>query len=124
MILSVSSMGIFGISMLFGEAFLQIFCRPGSGVYEIAREGVRIFPAAFLFCGMNIFASAMFTARSNGKVSALISFLRTFGLITLLLMLLPKYIGITGVWMAVPAAEAVTWIAAVRVIRKSKAIWA
>lgn len=111
-----SSCCIFGISMLFGEAFLEVFCPSGSGVYGIAAEGIRIFPAAFLFCGMNIFTSAMFTALSNGKLSALISFLRTFGLITMLLMILPKFFGITGVWMAVPIAEAVTWIVAVRLL--------
>lgn len=115
-----SSVGIFGISMLFGEPFLRIFCRPETEVYAIAGEGIRIFPAAFLFCGMNIFTSSMFTALSNGKVSALISFLRTFGLITLFLMLLPKFLGITGVWMAVPAAEAVTWIAAAGMVYRCK----
>ena len=106
--------------MLFGEPFLRIFCRPETEVYAIAGEGIRIFPAAFLFCGMNIFTSYMFTALSNGKVSALISFLRTFGLITLFLMLLPKFLGITGVWMAVPAAEAATWIAAAGMVYRRK----
>lgn len=59
------------------------------------------------------FASALFTALSNGKVSAFISFMRTFGLITVLLLVLPVYIGITGVWLAVPISEFLTMILSV-----------
>lgn len=104
------SVCVFTISMLLGVPFLKIFCPPESEVFAIAKHGIRIFPFAFLFCGMNIFASAMFTALSNGKISALISFLRTFGWITVLLVILPNFFGITGVWMAVPIAEGATWV--------------
>lgn len=109
---------IFTLSMLFGVPFLKIFCTPESQVFAIASQGIRIFPFGFLFCGLNIFASAMFTALCNGKISALISFLRTFGFITVLLLTLPKFFGITGVWMAVPIAEAATWAAAIVLIIK------
>ena len=57
-----------------------VFAEKGTPVYEIARNGFLIFPFSFLFCGLNIFTSATFTALSNGKLSAILSFLRTFGL--------------------------------------------
>lgn len=60
--------------------------------------------------GFNIFASAFFTALSNGKVSALISFLRTFGFVMGTLLTLPRWLGVTGVWLAVPIAELLTFI--------------
>nr|WP_325212395.1 hypothetical protein [uncultured Oscillibacter sp.] len=49
----------------------------------------------------------MFTALSNGRVSAVLSFLRTFGLLAGGILLLPSIWGITGVWLAVPAAEGI-----------------
>jgi Na+-driven multidrug efflux pump len=52
-----------------------------------------------------IFAPAMFTALSNGKVSATISFLRTLGFITAGLLILPVFLNVTGIWLAVPLAE-------------------
>ena len=61
---------------------------------------------------MNIFTSATFTVLSNGKLSAVLSFLRTFGLIFVLLLILPEFMGVTGVWLAVPIAELLTMVVA------------
>jgi len=99
---------IFGLSLLFGPSLAGIFSERGTAVYETARDGFTVFPFSFLFCGINIFASAAFTALSDGKRSAIISFLRTFGLIIFFLLTLPQLFGVTGVWIAVPAAECVT----------------
>ena len=63
---------------------------------------------SFLFAGVNIFASALFTALSDGRTSAIISFARTFGFLMAGLLLLPRVLGVTGVWIAVPVAEAVS----------------
>ena len=96
---------IFTASMISGPALIAAFSPAGTPVYEIAAEGFPVFSLSFLFCGVNIFASAAFTALSDGKTSALISFLRTFGLIVLFLTILPDVLGVKGVWLAVPAAE-------------------
>ena len=79
-----------------------------------------IFPFSFLFCGLNIFTSATFTALSNGKLSAILSFLRTFGLITVLLLTLPYLLGVTGVWLAVPIAELITMIVALVFLNQNR----
>lgn len=103
---------IFGITFIFGPSLVGIFSEKGTRVYEIARNGFLFIPFGFLFCGWNIFISAAFTAVSNGKISAILSFLRTFGWITVLLLTLPKLLGVVGVWLAVPAAELLTMAAA------------
>lgn len=115
------SVMIFSAALLFGPQLVSMFSEKGTAVYEIAREGFLIFPFSFLFCGVNIFTSAAFTALSNGKLSALISFLRTFGLITVLLLVLPEIFGVTGVWLAVPVAELVTMAVALMLIYRSNA---
>lgn len=104
------SISIFAIAFIFGSPLVHIFSEKGTPVYEIARNGFLIFPFCFLFCGVNIFTSAVFTALSNGKLSAILSFLRTSGLITVLLLTLPKLLGVTGIWLAVPIAELITMI--------------
>ena len=63
----------------------------------------------------------MFTALSNGKLSAIVSFLRTFGLITVLLLILPELLGVTGVWLAVPAAELLTMITVLILLHQNRA---
>ncbi len=104
------SIFVFAAALIFGPQLVHIFSEKGTPVYEIARDGFMIFPFSFLFCGLNIFASAAFTALSNGKLSAVLSFLRTFGTITVLLLLLPRFLGVMGVWLAIPLSESITMI--------------
>ena len=108
----VISILVFGLTFVFGSPLVCIFSEKGTPVYEITRNGFLIFPYSFLFCGLNIFSSAAFTALSNGKLSAFLSFLRTFGLIMILLLTLPNLFGVIGVWLAVPIAELFTMIVA------------
>ena len=112
------SVFVFLFTIGFGSFLAGIFSPKGTPVYAITREGFSIFPFAFLFCGINIFASAAFTALSDGKRSAFLSFLRTFGLITVFLLTLPEIFGVRGVWMAVPAAELITMTIAIFLIRR------
>ena len=105
--IAAASLLVFSISMFGGPCILGLFAEDTSRVYEIADNGFRIFSFSFLFCGLNIFTSASFTALSNGKVSAILSFLRTFVLLAGHILLLPRILGINGVWLAVPLAEAI-----------------
>lgn len=118
--LTFISVFIFGIAFLFGSSLVGIFSEKGTPVYEIARDGFMIFSFSFLFCGLNIFASAAFTALSNGRLSAILSFLRTFGLITALLLTLPHLMGVTGVWLAVPTAELLTMAVSLVFLKRNR----
>ncbi|WP_455542042.1 MATE family efflux transporter [Intestinibacter sp.] len=104
----ISSITIFLISVLCSNQLVQLFAGSSIEVYNITVRGFFIFSFSFLFSGINIFSSATFTALSNGKISALISFLRTFGFIMISLLILPIHIGVTGVWLAVPISELLT----------------
>ncbi|EOS66414.1 MATE family efflux transporter [Oscillibacter sp. 1-3] len=114
------SVTVFAVAFIFGSPLVGFFSEKGMPVYEIARNGFLIFPFSFLFCGLNIFTSATFTALSNGKLSAILSFLRTFGLITVLLLTLPNIWGVTGVWLAVPIAELITMVVALVFLHQNR----
>ena len=107
-----TSVLVFIFAQFFTSGLVGLFSDQASIVYLYARHGFSIFSYSFLFCGLNIYSSALFTALSNGKISAVISFLRTFGLITAALLILPALIGVNGVWLAVPLAEGVTMLLA------------
>jgi Na+-driven multidrug efflux pump len=47
----------------------------------------------------------MFTALNNGLVSAVISFLRTLVCQIAAVLILPVFLGVDGIWLAVVAAE-------------------
>ncbi|MCX4372648.1 MAG: MATE family efflux transporter, partial [Dysosmobacter sp.] len=108
--IGLASVLVFAVSMFGGSYIVRLFTDHTSEVYLIAANGFTIFSYSFLFCGLNNFTSAMFTALSNGKLSAALSFLRTFGLLSGGILLLPRIWGIAGVWLAVPFAEGIMFI--------------
>ncbi|MEG2295787.1 MAG: MATE family efflux transporter, partial [Oscillospiraceae bacterium] len=106
--ITISGICIFIFSILFSPNIVGIFVKKESTVFSIAMNGFLLFSSSYLFIGFNIFISSMFTAFSNGKVSAIISFLRTFVFIILGIALLPKLLGVDGIWLAIPFAEFLT----------------
>jgi putative MATE family efflux protein len=103
---------VFSIVMfLFMEAFgglvVSVFDGGNENLYEIAIGGVRIHSFAYLFMGINLYASSLFTSLSNGRLSALISALRALIILVPLIVLLPTVFGVNGVWLAVPITELV-----------------
>lgn len=116
----VSSVVIFAFSEIASPYIVGIFAQPGSAVYTLAHGGFILFAISFLFSGINIYSSSLFTALSDGKTSAIISFVRTFCLILVSLLLLPAIIGLTGVWLAIPLAELGAAILSIFYIRRYK----
>lgn len=105
----------FGIITFIGsrsmsEALITIFTPKNTNLFNISLNAFMLFSISFIFNGINIFASGMFTAFSNGKISAIISSLRTFVLFIVGIVILPNFLGVDGVWLVVPFAEVLTLI--------------
>ena len=92
----------------FTPVMVWIFADRASEVYRIATTGIRIYSVAYLCYGTNVFASSFFTALSNGRISALISVLRTLVFLLSGVVVLSVLLGAMGVWMAGPFAEIAT----------------
>lgn len=118
-IMSVSVL-VFSIAMIGGPYLTGIFSPEGTLVNSITRVGFSIVPFAFLFSGLNIFSSALFTAFSNGKISAAVSFLRSLVFLSIGILVLPLLFGIQGVWLAVPLAEVCTFLVSISFIWNKK----
>ena len=84
---------------------VSVFARPDNPVYDLAVTGNRICTIALFFIGFNIFASGMFTALSNGVISAVLAFSRSFVFMLITMIVLPLILGVNGIWLATPAAE-------------------
>ena len=93
------------LSFTFTKPLVSIFARPDNPVYSLAVTGNRICTIALLFIGFNIFASGMFTALSNGIVSAVLAFSRSFVFMLITMIILPVLFGVNGIWFATPVAE-------------------
>lgn len=92
-------------SFLLTRPLVSVFAQPDNPVYDLAVTGNRICTMALFFIGFNIFASGMFTALSNGIVSAVLAFSRSFVFMLIMMIVLPLILGVNGIWLATPAAE-------------------
>jgi len=99
--------------ILFPEALISIFLSEGENSTEaIALSFIAVFWPAFLFNGVNITLASYFTALHKPLQSAAIAVSRSLVLPAIGLMLLPAWLGDTGIFIAVPVAEALTLVIA------------
>ncbi len=104
-IIAVFGILTFLLSFVVAEPVVAAVAEGNRDVFQMAAHGFRIFAFSFLFVGFNIYASSFFTALNDGRTSALLSFCHTLVFLLGMLLLLPRFFGINGVWLANPAAE-------------------
>ena len=107
---SLVLLSILGICMtaaaeLMAQPLAQFFVGYDPALMQLTVSGFRIFALCFLFMGFAVFASGFFTALSDGLTSALISFLRTLVFEVAAVLILPKLLGINGIWFSIVAAD-------------------
>lgn len=103
---------------IFNRPLTMIFASKDPALAELMIGGFAILAVSIFFSGICILTSGFFTALNNGKVSALISFMRTFALQAGALVLLPMIWGINGVWWTLPVSEALSAAIAVGLLIK------
>ena len=108
---------IYALTYFLAPAGVSCFTDNFSPVFPLAVSEMRIYGLGFLFSGINIYAAVRMMAYGKGYFSGLITFLRSFALLLLFLTVLPRIFGLTGVWLAVPAAEALTLLVSVWFLR-------
>lgn len=107
---SVTFVGLSGVvltalALLVAAPLAYIFVGYDPDLLALTRHGFSLYALSFLMGGMNIFSSAFFTALNDGFVSASISFARTLLFQSLSVLVLPVWLGIDGIWLAIVAAE-------------------
>lgn len=93
------------LTVVFSHQLAGIFTASGTAVFSLAVSGLTVYAVSYLLKGINIFASSMFTAFGNGKVSALLSLMRSLLFLVPAILVFSYLFGVGGVWAAAPAAE-------------------
>lgn len=105
LLMAGSGMVMFGIAELTAVPLVMIFAGYDEGLLALTVHGFRLYSLSFIMMGVNVWASAFFTALGNGVVSAAISFCRTLVFQVIVIFILPLILGIDGIWLGVGAAE-------------------
>lgn len=100
--------GLTAAAVALAEPLSRIFVSYDADLLALTTRGFQLYSLSFLAMGFNIFGSAFFTALSNGVISAAIAFLRTLLFQTAAIFVLPLFLELDGIWLAVTAAEVLT----------------
>lgn len=104
-IVGITSAAMFILSEAFAYPLSALFLQGEAKLLPQAVHAFRICSVTYLFTGVAIFSSSLFTALSNGQISALIAFLRTLVFELGAVLLLPILFGLDGIWYATVFAE-------------------
>ena len=109
----------FGIMLLMGVAtvVLEIFAPQLIGIFSddpelmaIAVPAMRIFLSTLVILGPSILFITTFQGLSKGKEALILSLVRQFIFFVPLLFLLPRILGITGVWLSWPISDTLAFL--------------
>ena len=115
----ITSFAVFALAIISADFFAQLFAGDNLPVKELAAHGLRLFAFSFLFAGVNIYASALYTALSNGRASAVISFSRTFLFTVMGIILFSSLWGTTGLFLSTAFAEMISILLVIYIYRKT-----
>lgn len=122
-IIAVMSAAMTILSEVLSRPLAAIFVGYNPDLLEMTVHGFRLFALCYLCNGFNIFASAFFTALCNGKLSALISFLRSLLLRGGMVLLLPMIWGLDGIWVAVTVAEVLAVVVSISLLVANRKVY-
>ncbi len=117
--MAISGVIVTAAAELFAGKVVGIFAGYDPELYAMTVHGFRIYALAFIVMGLNVWASSFFTALSNGRVSAIISFARTFVFQLIMVLALPVMFDLDGVWSAIVVAEALALIISITELIKN-----
>ena len=115
----IISFGIVAVALISADLFAQIFAGNNLHVKELSAQGLRLFSISFLFAGVNIYTSGLYTALSNGRASAIISFSRTFFFTVVGILLFSSLWGVSGLFLSTAFAEVISVVLVVFIYKKT-----
>ncbi len=104
--------GIMGIimtlvSFIFAPQIARIFVGYDAGLMDMAVTALQIICISYLLAGITIFSSAFFTGMGDGTGSLAVALCKSFIAPLAGLMILPRFLGVTGIWLVTPLAEVI-----------------
>lgn len=104
-LLSATAVILTACAEILSSVLAGIFVGYNKELHAMTNNAICLFALSYIISGINIFASAFFTALNNGLVSAIISFLRTLVFQVAFIFILPLLLDLNGIWLAVVGAE-------------------
>ena len=100
----------FVVVELFPSLIIKMFNASDPNLLSIGRQGLRIFMLGLPVIGFQIITGNYFQSTGKASIAAFISLLRQVIVLIPILLLLPTFWGITGVWVSSPISDVISGI--------------
>ena len=108
-ILGVLGVFFYTLINIFSANIVSIFLNDVEDI-NLTKKALTTYSFAYLICGFNIFSAGYFTAVDMVKISTIITMLRGILLLVLFILILPIFLGTTGIWITMFVTEGITLI--------------
>ena len=108
-ILGVLGVFFYTLINIFSANIVSIFLNDVEDI-NLTKKALTTYSFAYLICGFNIFSAGYFTAVDMVKISPIITMLRGILLLVLFILILPIFLGSTGIWITMFVTEEITLI--------------
>lgn len=108
-ILGVLGIFFYTLINIFSANIVSIFLNDIEDI-NLTKKALITYSFAYLICGFNIFSAGYFTAVDMVKISTIITMLRGILLLVLFILILPIFLGTTGIWITMFVTEEITLI--------------
>lgn len=102
--------GFFALTALFSKQIVSLFIDSSYPAYDIAVSGLPLFASGFIFFAVNIVSIGYFQSVERARPAMLVTVLRGFVFMIICLFGLPLLLKVSGIWLAVPLAEVLTFL--------------
>ena len=111
----------YAVIFLFSDQVIAVFnSEHNTALIPLAREGLRLYFLGFFFAGINIVMTAYLSAVELPKQGMFLSLLRGAILLVPLVLILPQFLEMTGVWLSFPLCELLTAGMLALLLRRSR----
>lgn len=117
---ALCGVAVFLFTWLWGRSLVGLFLPPEAPAYALAVAGLPYFAAGYPFFGINVATIGYYQSTEQGRLATGLTVLRGIVLMIACFLVMPRLLGIAGIWLAVPAAEAIESLLLALLLRRQR----
>ncbi len=118
----ICGISFFIITVLCRQNIVSLFIDRSYAAFDIAVNGISYFGIGFIFFAFNMIGIGYYQSVERGQRAMIITLLRGVVFMLIGFLVLPKILGVPGIWLAVPFAELLTMLYIIGIYFKDRFI--
>lgn len=118
----ICGISFFIITVLCRQNIVSLFIDRSYVAFDIAVNGISYFGIGFIFFAFNMIGIGYYQSVERGQRAMIITLLRGVAFMLIGFLVLPKILGVPGIWLAVPFAELLTMLYIIGIYFKDRFI--